>query len=57
MTAVIPIQIIENKIFIIHGQKVMLDSDLALLYGVETKVLNQVSNVILIAFLVILCFK
>lgn len=33
--------IIENKIYIIRGQRVMLDADLALLYGVETKVLNQ----------------
>jgi hypothetical protein len=32
---------INNMIFIIRGQKVMLDSDLAELYGVETKVLNQ----------------
>ena len=30
-----------NKIYEIRGQKVMLDSDLAELYGVETKVLNQ----------------
>ena len=32
---------IENKILIIRGQQVMLDRDLAVLYGVETKVLNQ----------------
>src|SRR4029079_18917672 len=30
-----------NKIYLIRGQKVMLDRDLAELYGVETKVLNQ----------------
>ena len=30
-----------NKIHIIRGQKVMLDRDLADLYGVETRVLNQ----------------
>ena len=30
-----------NKIHIIRGQKVMLDRDLAELYGVETRVLNQ----------------
>ena len=34
-------ELIENKIFIIRGQKVMLDKDLAQLYEVETKVLNQ----------------
>ena len=32
---------ISNKIYFIRGQKVMLDSDLALLYGIETKVLKQ----------------
>ena len=32
---------IENMIYVIRGQKVMLDSDLAKLYQVETKVLNQ----------------
>lgn len=32
---------IEKMIYVIRGQKVMLDSDLADLYGVETKVLNQ----------------
>ena len=32
---------IENKILVIKGQQVMLDRDLAELYGVETKVLNQ----------------
>ena len=32
---------IETLIYEIRGQKVMLDKDLAKLYGVETKVLNQ----------------
>lgn len=32
---------IENMIYIIRGHRVMLDSDLAKLYGVETKILNQ----------------
>lgn len=35
------IEIIQNKIFEIRGEKVMLDFDLAALYEVETKVLNQ----------------
>jgi hypothetical protein len=30
-----------NKIYLIRGKKVMLDRDLAELYGVETRVLNQ----------------
>jgi hypothetical protein len=35
------LQQIEQKIFSIRGMQVMLDTDLAELYGVETKVLNQ----------------
>jgi hypothetical protein len=34
-------EIIQNKIHIINGQKVMLDFDLAELYEVETRTLNQ----------------
>jgi len=34
-------EIIQNKIFNIRGLQVMLDRDLALLYGVETKHINQ----------------
>lgn len=41
MQELIPIEIIEDKIFIIRGLKVMLDRDLAQLYGVETKRLNE----------------
>jgi len=37
----IPIERIEAKIFVIRDQKVMLDRDLAELYGVETRVLVQ----------------
>jgi len=40
-TEVIPQQIIESKILIIRGKKVMLDRDLAVLYDVETRTLNQ----------------
>lgn len=39
--ALTPSEIIENKIFLIRGKKVMIDRDLAALYGVATKVLNQ----------------
>ncbi|MEK6580978.1 MAG: ORF6N domain-containing protein [Nitrospirota bacterium] len=41
MKELIPVEIIEKKIYLIHGQKVMLDRDLAELYEVETRVLNQ----------------
>ena len=40
MLTVIPDRI-ESKIFFIRGKKVMLDRDLAELYGVETRMLNQ----------------
>ena len=39
--AKIPVERLENAIFLIRGQKVMLDRDLAELYGVETRILNQ----------------
>jgi hypothetical protein len=38
---VVPQETIETKILIIRGKKVMLDRDLAMLYGVETKSLNR----------------
>ncbi|MBU3924801.1 ORF6N domain-containing protein [Patescibacteria group bacterium] len=38
---IIPDERIERKIFLMRGRKVMFDVDLAELYGVETKVLNQ----------------
>jgi len=37
----IPDEVLMNKIYLIRNQKVMLDADLAALYGVETKVFNQ----------------
>ncbi|MBI5603595.1 MAG: ORF6N domain-containing protein [Deltaproteobacteria bacterium] len=41
MEPLIPLEVIEKKIFLIRRQKVMLDRDLADLYEVETRVLNQ----------------
>jgi len=41
MSSIVPQEIIQQKIFWIRGQKVMIDRDLASLYGVQTKVLNQ----------------
>ncbi len=38
---VIPDEIIMNQIYYIRGQKVMLDTDLAALYEVETKQLKR----------------
>jgi hypothetical protein len=35
------LSIIQSKIYEIRGQKVMLDRDLAEIYGVETRILNQ----------------
>ena len=41
MKEIVPIERIEQRIFLIRGQKVMLDRDLAELYGVETFNLNK----------------
>ena len=40
-TELIPIEAISQRIFIIRGVKVMLDADLAQLYGIRTMRLNQ----------------
>ncbi len=40
----IPDEIVMNKIYLVRGYKVMIDSDLAELYQVETKALNQAVN-------------
>ena len=40
-TSIQPLENIENLIHVIRGKQVMLDRDLARLYGVETKRLNQ----------------
>ena len=39
--ALVPTEIIVTKILFLRGEKVLLDRDLAELYGVETRVLNQ----------------
>ena len=39
--AIGPIERIESKIYLIRGKKVMIDRDIARLYGVETRSLNQ----------------
>ncbi len=41
MSSIIPLEKIQNRIYLIHREKVMLDRDLAELYGVETRVLKQ----------------
>jgi len=37
----VPVERIERAIIVVRGEKVMIDSELAEIYGVETKVLNQ----------------
>jgi len=41
VTNLIPTERIASKIYVIRDSRVMLDKDLAELYGVETRVLNQ----------------
>jgi hypothetical protein len=40
----VPVETIEHAILTVRGYRVMLDADLAALYGVKTKVLNQAVN-------------
>lgn len=40
-TALVPLERITNSILIVRGQRVLLDSELAALYGVETKRFNE----------------
>lgn len=40
-TVLVPQHLIESKILLIRGKKAMLDKDLSVLYGVETKMLNR----------------
>lgn len=39
--SIVPAELVEERILVIRGQKVMIDSDLAEIYGVTTKRLNQ----------------
>jgi hypothetical protein len=41
MESVVPVEVIERKILLVRGQKVILDKDLAELYGVTTGNLNK----------------
>jgi len=41
LNKIVPVQQVESLIYLLRGQKVMTDSDLAALYGVEARVLNQ----------------
>lgn len=41
MDTFVPMEVVKSRIYLIRGQKVLLDSDLAELYGVETKRLNE----------------
>ena len=43
-TGLIPGETIESKIFLLRGEKVMIDSDLAILYKVEVKQLKRAVN-------------
>ncbi len=56
-TKLIPQEIIQNKIFLIRGLKIMLDKDLAALYDVETRVLNKAVTRNLDRFPEDFCFK
>ena len=52
-----PLEQISGKIILISGEKVMLDRDLAELYGVETKTLKRAVRKILNDFRQISCLS
>ena len=41
MDTIVPMEVVKSRIYLVRGQKVLLDRDLAEMYGVETRVLNQ----------------
>ena len=41
MDTIVPMEVVKSRIYLVRGQRVLLDSDLAELYGVETKRLNE----------------
>ena len=53
----VPLELIERRIYVIRGQKVMLDADLAELYEVETRALNQAYAAMVPASQGTLCFS
>lgn len=43
--AIVSVEDIRGKVYVVRGKKVMLDADLAAIYGYETKIFNrQVKN-------------
>ena len=54
---IIPSELIASKIYIIRRLKVMLDRDLAELYGIETKQLKRAVKRNMTVFLLILCLN
>jgi len=40
-SSIIPAEVISSRIMVIRGERILLDADLAALYGVETKRLNE----------------
>ncbi len=51
MKSLLPVETIEQKILLIRDQKVILDSDLAMLYGVETLEIVQAVKRIHLSYL------
>ena len=55
--SVVPVERIEGAILVLRGHKVMLDADLAALYGVETKMQVRAVKRNEDAFRVTSCFR
>jgi hypothetical protein len=50
-------QLIVDRVLVIRGVKIMLDKDLAEIYGVKVKRLNEQVKEIILVFLPTLCFS
>ena len=56
-TDVLLVDSIRSKVYTIRGQQVMLDADLAEIYGYEVKRLNEQVKIMFQDFRKILCFN
>lgn len=57
MSHLVPSEVIEQRILLIRGQKVLVDRDLAKMYGVPTMRLNEAVKRNIKRFPWILCFN
>ena len=57
MRSIAKFENLKDLIVEVHGQSVLLDIDVAAIYGVETKRINEAVKIILISFRMITCLR